>query len=535
MSVNLNDIFEKHNQSDWLQVALKSLKLDSESELDKYLKSASLENFTYNLNPSSDISPIHLNTFPDEIFFIREINNGQSNLENVDVGVEVLLSSHPTIVHKGQKLFQILNNSTMTHFGDVVLIDLLCIIEEFTKDPSKLEAFIDNNLAQENVHLIIDGAKLHNAGLNMCSELALVLHFALKYTELTFKHKKKIYFTTATDSMFFSNISKLRALRYMYETILENAGLVSKNTFKVIAKPSLRETTLYNPWINALRSTVSVAGHMIAGADYSVGSSHNALEQRVTLEEIDQLGLRQSRNVFNILKEESGLKFVKDPSKGSYTVEDITRQLITNSFKELTEIEGESSLDLLTKYSVRAQADAEVRAEEVNKRVKTVSGVNNFSDPFESVHKKVKLDSFKPDNPKSLFPLRREAKPIEKLRFRASKDPALTKKYVLIVTMGELKSIGARVNFCENYFEVLGLLTATCDIEDASKVELDKYCAVVYCAKDEDLSEMLKAFPPVPKLKSFVAGKQFKYEEVQNIYQGQDILSVLSTLVKGEV
>lgn len=534
MSFQLDNYFEKHSENEWLQVALKSLKLDSKSELDKYLNSHSIENFTYHLNPPRDISSIHLNTFPAEIFFTREINNGQSNLEKSELGVETLLSTHPTVVHKGQELFQVLNTAEKTHFGDLVLVDVLSIAEEFSDKSDKLEPFLCKKLRDKNTHLLIDGAKLHNSGLNMCSELALTLHLALKYSDLVHTHKKKIYFVTATDSMFFSNISKLRALRYMFETILENSGLVARNTFKIIAKPSLRETTLYTPWTNALRSTVSVAGHMIAGADYSVGSSHNALEQRVTLEEIDGLGLRQSRNVFNILKEESGLKFVKDPSQGSYIIEDLTKQLIVNSFDELKKIEDRDINDILYEYSERAKVDSHLRQESVNDRSKTVCGVNDFSDVSETVHKKIKLESFQ-NLDSELYPLRRDSKPIETLRFKTSKNPALSKKHVLILTSGELKSINARINFCENYFEVLGLKTSTCDISVASKIELDKYCAIVYCSSDEHLGDLVERFPPKAKLRNFVAGKKFKHEGLQNIFQGQNIFNVLSKLVEGEL
>ena len=532
MSFKLDEHFPKHLEKDWLASALKTLKLDSESEFRKYSHISSLENFEYKLNPSRELEPVHLNTFPDDISLLREIKTGQSNLENASDGVEIVLSAHPTVVHKNQKLIQVLDTSEKTHFGDEVLIDLFSIATEFSYNASKIDKFLEKKLESKNTHLLINTNKLHEAGLNICSEMAFSLKLALGHLDKAHKFKKKIHFYTSTDSMFFGNIAKLRALRYLFETILENSGLVSKNTFRIIARPSLRETTLFTPWANALRSTVSVASHMIAGADFSVASGHNTLEQLVTLEEIDKLGLRQSRNIFHILKEESCLSYVKDPSKGSYLVEDLTRQLIENVFTELKLMDKEENLETtILNLSEKALLDAKKRQESVHLRLRTICGLNDFSVPSETVHKKVKPESFLDDHG-DRFPMRRDVKPLEVLRFKAISNPILKKKCILILTSGELKDINARVVFCENYFETLGIETATCDIADVERVELDKYFAIVYCAKDDDYMEMLNSFTPPDRLKGYVAGKKFSDNRLTNVYQGQNIHVILENLLK---
>lgn len=530
MSFKINDHFKVHSEKDWLTSALKSLKLDSESELDKYLNIQTIENFVYKLNPPRDLQPLHINTFPEKISFTREIKTGQSNLENTCDGVDVLLSRRPTTVHKGQQLFQILDTSENTHFGDLVLIDLLEIYEEFAFDEVKLKKFLTSQLEIENTHLMINSAKLHDSGLNMTTEIAFSLHVAFKFLELAHQKKKKIFFIVATDSMFFANISKLRSIRYLFETIMENAGLVSKNSFKIIAKPSLRETTLYNPWSNALRSTVSTAGHIISGADYSVSYSYNVLEQIATLEEVSNLGLRQSRNIFNILNEESSLGYVKDPAKGSYLIEDISRQLIQKSFEELKSYTFEKNWKVLFENTAkRAELDADKRQEAVATREKIVCGVNNFADTTEQVHKNIKEDSFKLTR-KTLFPMRRDVKPLELLRFSTTHNSKFKNKKVLIVTMGEIKKINARVNFCENYFEVMGLQTSVVDVTEAKVRELKHYCAVVYCTSDGDYRELMNSFNPPKDKKIFVAGKNYKSENAVNIFQGQNMLSVLTLI-----
>lgn len=530
MSFKISDHFQKHSEKDWLASALTSLKLDNESELEKYLNIETIENFVYKLNPPRDLNPLHLNTFPEKTHFTREIKTGQSNLESVSEGVNYLLSRRPATVHKGQQLFQVLDTSEKIHFGDMILLDVLEIFEEFGFDETRLKKFISTQLGLENTHLMIDCAKLHDAGLNMTSEMAFGLHVALSFQELAQHNKKRIFFIVATDSMFFANISKVRSLRYLFETIMENTGLISKSAFKIIAKPSLRETTLYNPWSNALRSTVSTAGHIISGADYSVSYSYNVLEQIATLEEVSNLGLRQSRNTFNILSEESNLGYVKDPAKGSYLIEDISHQLIQKSFEELKSFSlSKNWKALFESIAKQAELDAHMRQEAVAIRKKVVCGINNYADTTEVVHKNIKDDSFKITR-KTMFPLRREAKPTELLRFSASHNSKLKNKKVLIVTMGEMKKINARMNFCENYFEVMGLKTSVVDYTKLKNLDFKNYCAIVYCTTDGDYQKLIKSVSVPVDFKVFVAGKDYKSPEVINIFQGQNILSVLALI-----
>lgn len=531
MSFKIDEFFPKPSEKDWLGSALKTLKLDEESELRKYTHIPTIENFEYHLNPTRDAESTYLNTFPTDIRLVREIKTGQSNLEKASDGIELILSAHPTVVHKGQKLIQVLDTSEKTFFGDDVLIDLFSIASEFSFDEEKISKFLTKKLEVENTHLLVNTNVVHESGLNMCSEIAMALSLALEHLEKIHKAKKKIYYYVSTDSMFFGNIAKLRALRYLHETILENAGMVSKNTFRIIAKPSLRATTLFNPWANSLRSTVSTAAHMIGGADFSVASGHNTLEQLVTLEEINELGLRQSRNIFHILKEESCLNYVADPSRGSYLVEDLTKQIISNSFTELKEISKLSLSDLMDRLSSRALEDAKKRQEAVHLRLKTICGINDFSDPSEDVHKKVKIESFH-DEEGDLFPMRRDVKPLEVLRFRAISDKVLQKKSILIATMGKLRNINARVVFCENYFETLGIPTATCDVKDIDRVQLDQYVAVVYCAQDDDYTKLLDRFPPPKNLKGYIAGKKVSDNRLTNVYQGQNIYTILEDLLE---
>ncbi len=532
---NIENDFPKHSRKDWLSAILKTLKLDSESEIHRHIEFGSLDYIDYKLDPKRNISGLQLNTFPEKTELIRELSHGEKISEKSDDGLKYFLSSDHIKAGPEQKAIQIVQNKKAKHFGDIVLIDVLNIFESFNFDKKKILAYFETELKKENTHFLIDTTSIHNAGLNMCSEIAIALHFALMIFDCASTNKKKIYFMTATDSMFFASIAKLRAFRYLFETILENSKIDATNTFVLIAKPSLRETSAYEPWVNALRSTVSSASHLIAGADFSIAGEYDSVLSTISAKGSSTLSKRQSRNIFHILNLESSLGFIKDPSRGSFLIEDLSTQIITNTFNELKVFQKENDEKLLLEsLSSMAQIESLIRFEQVSKRGRVICGANDFADIETKLSKIYQMNSFdiKED---TLFPLRRSVSDIEALRFKVEQDKKLCKKKILIITFGERKKLSARVNFVQNYFEVLGVGTDI--VEFSKKLAFDdkKYLALTYCALDSDYDALFTQGEIKTKVSSFIAGKYQGRENLTNIYGGQNILNVLTNLVEGAV
>ena len=91
--------------------------------------------------------------------------------------------------------------------------------------------------------------------------------------------------------------------------------------------------TRYDPWVNALRSTVACFAAGVAGADAVTVLPHDGLL------DAGELGRRVARNTQSILVAESHLAEVVDPAGGSWYVERFTDDLAEAAWSWLQEIE----------------------------------------------------------------------------------------------------------------------------------------------------------------------------------------------------
>lgn len=539
MTLKISEYFERINNEDWLQSVLKSLKLSPDTDPARYTNYLGHEGINYNLECTEYFETTQLNTFPRDCKLGREIKEGQSNLEKDDVGIDFVFSSNPLVLSKNKKLMQVLKSSKTKSFGDRVLIDVFKILDEFGFDMNKTKLFLSKKLLEKNTHLLINSSVLHNAGADTTSEIASALYLAFHFYPSFEKEKREIYFMLSLDSMYFLSIAKIRAMRYLYETILEKNELPAER-FHIIAKSSLREMTLYDPWVNMLRSTTSASAAFIGGADICIPQSYDVLDQVYAYEKSSDLGLRQSRNIFHILKEESSLGFVVDPSKGSHTIEDLTRQIISKSFTKLKEFNELENMEIC--YSELSQEVAKLsiaRSEDVAKRKHNICGVNNYALTEEKLDKKIKVKMLAKDEKselnKSLFPLRRLSHEFEILRLQYERGMKNDKKTLLIQYFGDYKKVNARLMFVQNYFEILGLEIKVTKIDKETPLDTSLYCGVVYCALDDDYDEMFKNAELPKGQPLYLAGKKYQKDSIQNLYMGQNVLNLLSDFVQREL
>lgn len=334
----------------------------------------------------------------------------------------------------------------------------------------------------------------------------------------------------SVDSLFYTQIAKIRALRYLYETILEKEKC-SENQFLIIASSSLREMTLYDPWVNMLRVGTSTSAAFLGGADVILPKCFDVLNQVHNMDESSTLAQRQSRNVFHILNEESNLAFVNDPARGSYVIEDLTNQIIKKTFVKLKEMSSQKSLRYLyEKISEEVKSKSVERSEEIQNRSKVLCGINNFAKLDENLHGHFKLQSLQTGT--ELFPLRRVASEFEILRLKFEAVLAKNNMKLLLLTYGDSKKISQRLSFCKNYFEVLGIEVEVQEIQSLVSFNPKKYAGVVFCAQDTDYEEMFEIgeLPSTPNL--FIAGNKMKKQGLTNIFKGQNIFDVLNSFVE---
>ena len=389
--------------------------------------------------------------------------------------------------------------------------EILCILlgnQSLEFKTSGLQVVDENNVAI--------GRSAHDLGANTIHELGLMGYC------LTLKLDKgfsKFYQAVFTDSRFFNNIAKIRAAKLIAQKILQTAGETAP--LEIIALNSYREWTLFERYSNMLRNSAEVASSLIAGADIVQTSGYQSLidfEGETVEEEHLERSLRMARNTSHILGMESMLGLVDDAAYGSFHLENLTHEYAQKGWEFMQELMKAGSVK--EKIQEVAKATTEIREKNIHSRKLVLAGLNDFADAKEKVAIK---------NTKTYF--YRTTRSFEELRLKVQNMANAPK--VFIGVFGDYAVLNPRLNFAKNYFEVLGL-----EVHDSEKGFSDfeefktlmsqrKEEIIVYVATDAD-AEKLRGMKHAPL--TFVAGK-VEVDNCQNIFAGQDVYDVLSSLV----
>lgn len=186
----------------------------------------------------------------------------------------------------------------------------------------------------------------HNAGATASQELVFLLsNLVDQYDALTdagLSINELLGRTTLSVSVgtsYFMEIAKLRALRVLWFRLAGHYELVTVPAPYVHAQTSTFYDAKATPNTNLLRSTTEAMAAVIGGADVltvhpfdTVLTTPSAFSERI------------ARNVSVLLKAESYLDKVADPSAGSYYVETLTQQLTESAWTLFLELEKQGGL-----------------------------------------------------------------------------------------------------------------------------------------------------------------------------------------------
>ncbi len=348
----------------------------------------------------------------------------------------------------------------------------------------------------------VDGSVFHNAGGTTVSEMAFTLAIGSLYMErLTGAGMDagtaaaNIFFRLATGSDYFMEIAKYRAFRYLWAQILKAFGVPEKDAIAHIhAESSFRNKTVYDPYVNMLRTTTETMSAILGGADMITVLPFDA-----SYETPSEMARRVARNQQLILKEESYFDKVADPAAGSYYIENLTGRLIEKSWDLFLKTEDRGGyVPAFQKGYIQQiiEKEAKKKAKDVARRKISILGVNQF--PNISEHKTeipgLSFDS----NPASLqdtsvkpLHIRRAALPFEKLRYAVDRHAQKhARPKVWLFTWGNLAMRRARAQFAENFFGCAGYETIDhsgfqSTEEAIRQVKQDKPDIVVLCSDDE--------------------------------------------------
>lgn len=355
--------------------------------------------------------------------------------------------------------------------------------------------------------LTVHGSFLHNAGANIVQELGFSLAAAnelvARLTDLGCKPEhvaRAIELNLGIGSTYFMEMAKIRAARLLWSKVIEQyqPGCDCAYRLFVSATTSEWNQSLYDPYVNMLRSTTEAMSAAIAGADsISVLPFDNAYKKA------DDFGYRIARNQQLLLKEESYLDKIADPAAGSYYIENLTDQIARGAWDNFLKVENLGGFCQALRQGLvqdEVEKTAQQRDLDIATRKTTILGTNQYPNLLEKMGDKMVDEHHdcchceKGDEVRTLKPYR-GAEAFEHLRLateRSAKRPR-----VFLLTYGNLAMRKARAGFATNFFGVAGYEIIDnpgfSTPEEGAKAALESGAdVVVLCSSDDEYAELTK-------------------------------------------
>jgi len=353
--------------------------------------------------------------------------------------------------------------------------------------------------------LQVNGSLFRNAGSSIVQELAFSLACGTEYlTQLTDTGVSvdlvapNIKYTFGTGSNYFLEIARIRAARLLWASIVKAYGPSDNNIalMKVHAVTLDWNKTLYDPYVNMLRTTTEAMSAIIAGVDSLTVKPFDSI-----FEEPGDFSERIARNQQLLLKEESYFDKIVDPAAGSYYIENLTASIAEESWKLFLEIESRGGFIEAFRQGYIQELIAETAREkdkDIATRRQVILGTNQYPNFGEHISKEVNLTVFEEDDEKvagaiaETLKLYRGAQEFERLRYETDQYALKNgRPKAFMFTFGNLSMRIARAQFSSNFFacagyeiiDNLGFATVDEGVEAALKQEAE---IVVICSSDEE-------------------------------------------------
>lgn len=203
--------------------------------------------------------------------------------------------------------------------------------DNFEKDHKTLENAVVATTRDGCHPLGVDMALYQNAGATCVQQLAYGLAHANEYLN-HFDSGHPITFKVAIGGNYFFEIAKIKALRWLWQTLASAYSI--KADCHILAIPSKRNKTLYDYNVNLLRSTTECMSAVLGGADTVCNLPYDDIYHNK-----NEFGERISRNQLLVLKEESSFDSVAQAANGAYYIDSLTQQLAERALELFKQIE----------------------------------------------------------------------------------------------------------------------------------------------------------------------------------------------------
>jgi len=360
----------------------------------------------------------------------------------------------------------------------------------------------------------IDGQIFHNAGATITQELGFCLAMISDYMDLLSKEgvkpeiaTKHMQLNLSVGPIYFMEIAKIRAARFLFAKLAGSWGISDEEALKIFIHSNTSDwnQTLYDPYVNMLRSTTESMSAVMGGCDSLTISPFDKAFRETT-----KFSERIARNTHIILKEEAWFDKVLDPAAGSYFIESLTDSVIEESWKVFLEIEelgGYLAAFKAGEVQKRIKASASLRDQNIAARKEVLLGSNQFPNLLDNKPEDMVMNLAFPRNEAKVDllaePLKiyRGAMPFEELRMVSEKNP----KKVFLLTVGNPVWRKARAGFSTNFFGCAGFEIIdnhgfdSLD-EGLKAAEKEKASIIVLCSSDEEYAGLApEAFGKIAK------------------------------------
>ena len=278
----------------------------------------------------------------------------------------------------------------------------------------------------------ISGYHMQEAGAGSALELAFTLADGVEYVRAAVDRgldvdafAPRLSFFFGIGMNFLMEVSKLRAARKLWaELIREKFNPKSEKSLmlRTHCQTSGWSLTAQDPLNNVVRTTVEAMAAVLGGTQ----SLHtNSYDEAVSLP--TDTAARIARNTQLILQEETDITFSADPLGGSYLIESLTDQLVTEARKIIDEVEqlGGMAKALETGMpKLRIEEAAAKKQAGIDSGSVTIVGVNKYQ-----VSDAAEIDILDIDNKKV-----RESQIQRLQQVRANRNEALVKESLTALT-----------------------------------------------------------------------------------------------------
>ena len=316
---------------------------------------------------------------------------------------------------------------------------------------------------------------------------------------------KKIKFNFGIGSNYFLEIAKFRAAHWLWAEIVkaynptcrhdcENEGPNNEcrcaGKMNIFAQTSSFNQTIFDPYVNLLRTQTEAMSAGIAGVDSLLITSFDE-----PFKTPDDFSERIARNQQILLKEECHFDKIVDASGGSYYIESLSHSIAQEAWKIFLEAEEKGFYELVKKGEIQSSVNvsAEKRFKAVAQRREILLGTNqypNFTEKMnEKVSKEKESDSCCLSSNACTLNTKRLAEDFETLRLTTERSGKEVKAFML--TIGNLAMRLARSQFSSNFLacagykiiDNLGFETVAQGVEAARKAGAG---IIVLCSSDDE-------------------------------------------------